>query len=90
MNSILSILTNEGRGSGSNVTPNDNGRHRNNPGRGRKRQVFEPYMAPQDVSEGLKRSELLQGPLRINPKKYHEAFLPSPVSNGCKLFSILS
>ncbi|MGH0149133.1 UNVERIFIED_CONTAM: hypothetical protein FKN15_015071 [Acipenser sinensis] len=67
-----------GRGSGSNVTPNDNGRHRNNPGRGRKRQVFEPYMAPQDVSAGLKRSELLQGPLRINPKKYHEAFLPSP------------
>ncbi|XP_033895568.2 DIS3-like exonuclease 2 [Acipenser ruthenus] len=67
-----------GRGFGSNATPNDNGRHRNNPGRGRKRQVFEPYMAPQDVSAGLKRSELLQGPLRINPKKYHEAFLPSP------------
>ncbi|MBN3283519.1 DI3L2 exonuclease, partial [Polyodon spathula] len=67
-----------GRGSGSNVTPSDNGRHRNNPGRGRKRQVFEPYMTPQDVSAGLKRSELLQGPLRINPKKYHEAFIPSP------------
>ncbi|XP_041119989.1 DIS3-like exonuclease 2 [Polyodon spathula] len=67
-----------GRGSSSNVTPSDNGRHRYNPGRGRNRQVFEPYMAPQDVSAGLKRSELLQGPLRINPKKYHEAFIPSP------------
>ncbi|KAM3866069.1 DIS3-like exonuclease 2 [Diretmus argenteus] len=51
---------------------------KNKGGRGAKRQVFESYMIPEDVSHGLKRGELIQGPLRINPKKYHEAFLPSP------------
>nr|XP_057924785.1 DIS3-like exonuclease 2 [Doryrhamphus excisus]XP_057924786.1 DIS3-like exonuclease 2 [Doryrhamphus excisus] len=47
-------------------------------GRGSRKQVFEPYMAAEDVSHGLKRGELIQGQLRINPKKYHEAFIPSP------------
>uniref|UniRef100_A0A8C7Y7Y3 DIS3-like exonuclease 2 n=1 Tax=Oryzias sinensis TaxID=183150 RepID=A0A8C7Y7Y3_9TELE len=47
-------------------------------GRGLKKQVFEPYMTVEDVSHGLKRGELIQGQLRINPKKYHEAFIPSP------------
>ncbi|XP_011484718.3 DIS3-like exonuclease 2 isoform X2 [Oryzias latipes] len=47
-------------------------------GRGLKKQVFEPYMTLEDVSHGLKRGELIQGQLRINPKKYHEAFIPSP------------
>ncbi|KAM9720259.1 DIS3-like exonuclease 2 [Menidia menidia] len=46
--------------------------------RGSKKQVFEPYMTFEEVSHGLKRGELLQGQLRINPKKYHEAFVPSP------------
>ncbi|KAL7387350.1 hypothetical protein ABVT39_022444 [Epinephelus coioides] len=47
-------------------------------GRGSKKQVFESYMTFEEVSQGLKRGELIQGPLRINPKKYHEAFVPSP------------
>uniref|UniRef100_A0A8B9J461 DIS3 like 3'-5' exoribonuclease 2 n=1 Tax=Astyanax mexicanus TaxID=7994 RepID=A0A8B9J461_ASTMX len=42
------------------------------------RRVFEDYMNLRDVSAGLKRGELIQGPLRINPKKYQEAFVPSP------------
>ncbi|XP_074860184.1 DIS3-like exonuclease 2 [Carettochelys insculpta] len=46
--------------------------------RGRKKNVFEAYMSKEDVAAGLKRGELIQGPLRINPKKYHEAFVPSP------------
>ncbi|XP_057283336.1 DIS3-like exonuclease 2 isoform X3 [Pezoporus wallicus] len=50
----------------------------NKPTRGRKKSVFEAYMSKEDVSAGLKRGELIQGPLRINPKKYHEAFIPSP------------
>ncbi|XP_061204731.1 DIS3-like exonuclease 2 isoform X2 [Neopsephotus bourkii] len=50
----------------------------NKPARGRKKSVFETYMSKEDVSAGLKRGELIQGPLRINPKKYHEAFIPSP------------
>uniref|UniRef100_A0A670K550 DIS3-like exonuclease 2 n=1 Tax=Podarcis muralis TaxID=64176 RepID=A0A670K550_PODMU len=49
------------------------------PTRGRKK-VFEAYMSREDVSAGLKRKTLIQGPLRINPKKYHEAFIPSPDS----------
>ncbi|XP_059249703.1 DIS3-like exonuclease 2 isoform X2 [Mustela nigripes] len=35
-------------------------------------------MSKEDVSEGLKRGTLIQGVLRINPKKFHEAFIPSP------------
>uniref|UniRef100_A0A7N8WS13 DIS3-like exonuclease 2 n=1 Tax=Mastacembelus armatus TaxID=205130 RepID=A0A7N8WS13_9TELE len=45
---------------------------------GSKKQVFESYMTSEEVSHGLKRGELIQGQLRINPKKYNEAFIPSP------------
>uniref|UniRef100_UPI0037E84806 DIS3-like exonuclease 2 isoform X2 n=1 Tax=Semicossyphus pulcher TaxID=241346 RepID=UPI0037E84806 len=51
---------------------------KNKGGRGSKKQVFEAYMTVEEVSHGLKRGELIQGQLRINPKKYHEAFIPSP------------
>uniref|UniRef100_A0A8C9YGC0 DIS3-like exonuclease 2 n=1 Tax=Sander lucioperca TaxID=283035 RepID=A0A8C9YGC0_SANLU len=51
---------------------------KNKGGRGSKKQVFESYMAFEEVSHGLKRGELIQGQIRINPKKYHEAFVPSP------------
>ncbi|XP_023788729.1 DIS3-like exonuclease 2 isoform X1 [Cyanistes caeruleus] len=50
----------------------------NKPTRGRRKSIFEAYMSKENVSAGLKRGELIQGPLRINPKKYHEAFIPSP------------
>ncbi|CAJ1071658.1 DIS3-like exonuclease 2 isoform X1 [Xyrichtys novacula] len=53
-------------------------KNKNKGGRGSKKQVFEPYMMLEEVSHGLKRGELIQGQLRINPKKYHEAFIPSP------------
>lgn len=46
--------------------------------RGKKKSIFENYMSKEDVSEGLKRGTLIQGVLRINPKKFHEAFIPSP------------
>ncbi|XP_062337239.1 DIS3-like exonuclease 2 [Osmerus eperlanus] len=59
-------------------SPADKGK-KNRGGRGKK-QVFEPYMSAEDVSHALKRGELIQGPIRINPKKYHEAFIPSPDS----------
>ncbi|KAK2895629.1 hypothetical protein Q8A73_015117 [Channa argus] len=49
-----------------------------NKGGGSKKQVFESYMTLEEVSHGLKRGELIQGQLRINPKKYLEAFIPSP------------
>ncbi|XP_076018288.1 DIS3-like exonuclease 2 [Genypterus blacodes] len=53
-------------------------RNKNRGGRGGKKPVFESYMSSEEVSHCLKRGELIQGPLRINPKKYHEAFIPSP------------
>uniref|UniRef100_A0A8C5QE06 DIS3-like exonuclease 2 n=1 Tax=Leptobrachium leishanense TaxID=445787 RepID=A0A8C5QE06_9ANUR len=46
--------------------------------KGKKKNVFESYMTTEEVSAGLKRGQLVQGSLRINPKKFHEAFLPSP------------
>ncbi|KAM3932088.1 DIS3-like exonuclease 2 isoform 2-T2 [Leptodactylus fuscus] len=59
------------RSSGS--TPNDKKYNKT-----RKRNIFEAYLSKEEVSEGLKRGELIQGSLRINPKKFHEAFVPSP------------
>ncbi|XP_053454129.1 DIS3-like exonuclease 2 isoform X3 [Nycticebus coucang] len=46
--------------------------------RGKKKSVFETYLSKEEVSEGLKKRTLIQGVLRINPKKFHEAFIPSP------------
>ncbi|KAM8849262.1 DIS3-like exonuclease 2 isoform 2-T2 [Spinachia spinachia] len=57
-------------------SPADKGKTRGP--RASKRPVFEPYMTLEEVSHGLKRGELIQGKLRINPKKYHEGFIPSP------------
>ncbi|XP_075058458.1 DIS3-like exonuclease 2 [Mixophyes fleayi] len=54
-------------------TPSDKKRNK-----GRKRNLFEAYLSNEEVSAGLKRGQLIQGSLRINPKKFHEAFLPSP------------
>ncbi|XP_052403829.1 DIS3-like exonuclease 2 isoform X2 [Carassius gibelio] len=47
-------------------------------GRGSWKQLFEQYILKEDVSAGLERGELIKGVLRINPKKYKEAFVPSP------------
>uniref|UniRef100_A0A8C4GIE4 DIS3-like exonuclease 2 n=1 Tax=Dicentrarchus labrax TaxID=13489 RepID=A0A8C4GIE4_DICLA len=61
-----------------NLTNSPADKSKNRGGRGSKKQVFESYMTSEEVSHGLKRGELIQGQLRINPKKYHEAFIPSP------------
>ncbi|XP_040911507.1 DIS3-like exonuclease 2 [Toxotes jaculatrix] len=60
----------------STISPAD--KSKNKGGRGSRKQVFESYMLSEEVSRGLKRGELIQGQLRINPKKFHEAFIPSP------------
>lgn len=65
-------------GSYAAVPTSGDRKNRNKPARGKKKSIFEAYMSKEDVSAGLKRGELIQGPLRINPKKYHEAFIPSP------------
>ncbi|XP_069473649.1 DIS3-like exonuclease 2 isoform X2 [Ambystoma mexicanum] len=62
---------------GTTSTPIDKKKNRNKSGKGRKKTVFEPYMSFAEVSEGLKRGQLIQGSLRINPKKFQQAFLPS-------------
>ncbi|XP_069020541.1 DIS3-like exonuclease 2 [Embiotoca jacksoni] len=53
-------------------------KNKNKGGRGSKKLVFESYMTTEEISHGLKRGELIQGQIRINPKKYQEAFMPSP------------
>ncbi|XP_036029080.1 DIS3-like exonuclease 2 isoform X2 [Onychomys torridus] len=62
---------------GVGASPGDK-KSKNKSMRGKKKSVFETYMSKEDVSEGLKRGTLIQGVLRINPKKFHEAFIPSP------------
>ncbi|MEJ1272141.1 DIS3 like 3'-5' exoribonuclease 2 [Cricetulus griseus] len=62
---------------GAGASPGDK-KSKNKSTRGKKKSIFETYMSKEDVSEGLKRGTLIQGVLRINPKKFHEAFIPSP------------
>ncbi|XP_023578022.1 DIS3-like exonuclease 2 isoform X1 [Octodon degus] len=62
---------------GAGASPG-NKKSKNKSMRGKKKSIFETYMSKEDVSEGLKRGMLIQGVLRINPKKFHEAFIPSP------------
>ncbi|XP_054556141.1 DIS3-like exonuclease 2 isoform X4 [Talpa occidentalis] len=62
---------------GVGASPGDK-KSKNKSTRGKKKSIFETYMSKEDVSEGLKRGTLIQGVLRINPKKFHEAFIPSP------------
>ncbi|XP_012647076.2 DIS3-like exonuclease 2 [Microcebus murinus] len=62
---------------GIGASPGDK-KSKNKSTRGKKKSIFETYMSKEDVSEGLKKGTLIQGALRINPKKFHEAFIPSP------------
>nr|XP_004610927.1 unnamed protein product [Sorex araneus] len=62
---------------GIGASPGDR-KSKNKSARGKKKNIFETYMSREDVAEGLKRGTLIQGVLRINPKKFHEAFIPSP------------
>ncbi|XP_053511231.1 DIS3-like exonuclease 2 isoform X3 [Artibeus jamaicensis] len=62
---------------GVGASPGDK-KSKNKSTRGKKKSIFENYMSKEDVSEGLKKGTLIQGVLRINPKKFHEAFIPSP------------
>ncbi|XP_033619881.1 DIS3-like exonuclease 2 [Fukomys damarensis] len=62
---------------GAGASPGDK-KSKNKSMRGKKKNIFETYMSKEDVSQGLKRGTLIQGVLRINPKKFHEAFIPSP------------
>ncbi|XP_039622249.1 DIS3-like exonuclease 2 [Polypterus senegalus] len=76
--------TGQAEGKAFNSVPSslDNDGHRNRQSYGKRRQIFESYMSFEDVSAGLKRGELIQGTLRINPKKFQEAFINSP--DGCR------
>ncbi|XP_029421802.1 DIS3-like exonuclease 2 isoform X3 [Nannospalax galili] len=62
---------------GVGASPGDK-KSKNKSMRGKKKSIFETYISKEEVSEGLKRGTLIQGVLRINPKKFHEAFIPSP------------
>ncbi|GFS07883.1 DIS3-like exonuclease 2 [Elysia marginata] len=40
--------------------------------------IFEPYWSAEAVGDGIKRGELIVGPIRINPKNYEDAYIPLP------------
>ncbi|VDI40701.1 DIS3-like exonuclease 2 [Mytilus galloprovincialis] len=74
-------------GKGNNSTPKENQNsaqrqgdrntprtYQNKP----KQPPFEPYMSPEDLQRGLKLGHIIQGPIRINPKNYEEAYIPHP------------
>ncbi|XP_076452005.1 DIS3-like exonuclease 2 [Babylonia areolata] len=46
--------------------------------KGNKKNIFEPHWSMEKVSEGLKRGTLIQGPIRINPRNYEDAYVPLP------------
>ncbi|XP_043926615.1 DIS3-like exonuclease 2 isoform X2 [Protopterus annectens] len=79
VNSVQTILDQKQAGP-SNTTPTstEKKKKRSRSTRGKKKSVFEPYMSLEEVQDGLKSKTLIQGPLRINPKKYSEAFIPFP------------
>ncbi|XP_075717943.1 DIS3-like exonuclease 2 isoform X2 [Rhinoderma darwinii] len=71
--SPLQTGTARGTTRSSGNTPNDKKYNKT-----KRRNIFDDYLSKEEVSAGMKRGELIQGSLRINPKKFHEAFLPSP------------
>ncbi|XP_059162811.1 DIS3-like exonuclease 2 isoform X2 [Physella acuta] len=40
--------------------------------------IYDSYWSEEDVKNGIKRGELIVGPLRINPKNYEDAYVPMP------------
>ncbi|XP_010221479.1 PREDICTED: DIS3-like exonuclease 2, partial [Tinamus guttatus] len=64
---------------GGTLTPDDR-KSRNKPTRGRKKSIFACFLSALfgSLPPTRKGRVMVQGPLRINPKKYHEAFIPSP------------
>ncbi|CAH1775460.1 unnamed protein product [Owenia fusiformis] len=47
-------------------------------GQKQKKQLFEPYWPEDNISDGLKRGELISGAIRINPRNYEDAYVPHP------------
>ncbi|KAH9492825.1 DIS3-like exonuclease 2 [Bulinus truncatus] len=41
-----------------------------------KHKIFEPYWPLESVKEGIKKGQLVVGPIRINPKNYEDAYVP--------------
>ncbi|XP_041377898.1 DIS3-like exonuclease 2 [Gigantopelta aegis] len=52
-------------------------RRNENRGHGR-RDMFEPYWPRDKLSDGLKRGELIQGVIRVNPKNFEDSYVPLP------------
>ena len=69
-------------GRGGNSTPRDNQRGQRCKqtcrGQQNRQACFEPYISAEDLSSGLKLGQLIQGPIRINPKNYEDAYIPHP------------
>lgn len=48
----------------------------------KKEKTFETYMMLDEVQQGLKKGELIEGVLRINPKNFQDAYISVPVILG--------
>ncbi|KAK6177447.1 hypothetical protein SNE40_015545 [Patella caerulea] len=46
---------------------------------------FERYWSKQELADGLKRQELIEGQIRINPKNYEDAYVPLP-DGSCDIY----
>ncbi|XP_053379089.1 DIS3-like exonuclease 2 isoform X2 [Mercenaria mercenaria] len=44
----------------------------------KKKNLYADYLPIEEVSQGLKRGILVEGPIRINPKNFEEAYVPHP------------
>ena len=66
------------RGGGGGKFSNSKNKVEKNKNQSKNNNNFPEYMEPINVLRGLRDGELVEGVLRINPKSYEDAFIPSP------------
>ncbi|VDM71387.1 unnamed protein product, partial [Strongylus vulgaris] len=76
----------KGRMSYSNTTPRQ---QPNSVQRTRKITIFKPYLDEDRVQQGLQKSLFLKGVIRINQRKYEEAFINNPAGSDQADIAIL-
>ncbi|KAK6965281.1 DIS3-like exonuclease 2 [Biomphalaria glabrata] len=59
-------------------SPANNSHHKKPQSPSVKQKIYEPYWPLESVNEGIKKGQLIVGPLRINPKNYEDAYVPLP------------
>lgn len=60
------------RGRNNNTPRNQQNRNK------QQKMCFDPYLSQEELQRGLKLGQIIQGPIRINPKNYEEGYIPHP------------